>query len=568
MTSRSFEPNSKRTVVAPNGARVHEDHLAQSGVVRHNFYEVRAGVWCLVGNGLSNQTFIDAPDGIIAFDTGESVQEMALALKELRARTSRPIAAVVYTHFHYVEGTQAVLDEGNHANPLPIYGHRRIAENKERTAGEIAPAYSRGLVEQFGIVMPADGPDGLVNVGLGLFYRNPAHAPATSGFLPVTHPLPDEGEVIVAGERVMVRYSPSDSDDSINFLFPNMQVCVHNTVWPVLFNVFAIRGEEYRDPRVLIPGIDNIIAWAPEYLIATHGPPVSGRERIGEIAERYRDSIQFLWDQTVRGINKGWTMDEVASRVALPELYDQDHFTSERYGVGEHHVRQIYAGLRGWFDGDESKLFPLQPKERYAKLIAGFGGRGEVAKQANAAFDADTDADDVRWGVELATWLARSGDATTADNELLARGLRIIAERTPAANIRNWAITRARHLDGQTPMDRFMKHSFSARTTAHVGATNLIHTLRVLLDPVRAEGVRAHVRFVVDGEAAGLLLRNCVAVPTDGKDASVEVAMTRTTFVAILSTKQLWSAADIAVTGDSSVVDSFRRCFDHVGLQG
>ena len=564
MTARSFEPNSQRTAVAPNGARVHEDHLAQSSVLRRNFYELRAGVWCLVGNGLSNQTFIDAPEGIIAFDTGESVQEMALALQELRTRTNRPIAAVVYTHFHYVEGTQAVLDEGNHVTPLPIYGHRRISENKARTSGEIAPAYGRGLVEQFAIVMPPDGADGLVNVGLGLFYRNPAHAPGTSGFLPVTHPLPDEGAITIAGESVLVRHSPSDSDDSINFFFPNTQVCVHNTVWPVLFNVFAIRGEEYRDPRVLIPGIDNIIAWAPEHLVATHGPPLSGRDRIRETSERYRDSLQFLWDQTVRGINKGWTMDEVASRVALPALYDQDHRTSERYGVGEHHVRQIYSGLRGWFDGEESKLFPLQPHERFEKLIAGFGGRGEVAKQASAAFDAD----DVRWGVELATWLARSTEATTADKELLARGLRLIAERTPAANIRNWAITRARHLDGQTPMDRFMKHSFGARAIAHVPSTDLIHTLRVLLDPARAEGLRAHVRFIVDGESAGLLLRNCVAVPTDGKDASVEVAMTRTTLAAILSNKQLWSAADITITGDSAVVDAFRRCFDHVGLQG
>ena len=564
MTARSFEPNSQRTAVAPNGARVHEDHLAQSSVLRRNFYELRAGVWCLVGNGLSNQTFIDAPEGIIAFDTGESVQEMALALQELRTRTNRPIAAVVYTHFHYVEGTQAVLDEGNHVTPLPIYGHRRISENKARTSGEIAPAYGRGLVEQFAMVMPPDGADGLVNVGLGLFYRNPAHAPGTSGFLPVTHPLPDEGAITIAGESVLVRHSPSDSDDSINFFFPNTQVCVHNTVWPVLFNVFAIRGEEYRDPRVLIPGIDNIIAWAPEHLVATHGPPLSGRDRIRETSERYRDSLQFLWDQTVRGINKGWTMDEVASRVALPALYDQDHRTSERYGVGEHHVRQIYSGLRGWFDGEESKLFPLQPHERFEKLIAGFGGRGEVAKQATAAFDAD----DVRWGMELATWLARSTEATTADKELLARGLRLIAERTPAANIRNWAITRARHLDGQTPMDRFMKHSFGARAIAHVPSTDLIHTLRVLLDPARAEGLRAHVRFIVDGESAGLLLRNCVAVPTDGKDASVEVAMTRTTLAAILSNKQLWSAADITITGDSAVVDTFRNCFDHVGLHG
>ena len=564
MVARSFEPNGSRTVVAPNGARVHADHLAQNEVIQRRFYEVRPGAWCFVGNGLSNQTFLDAPQGIIAIDTGESIQEMSFALAELRKHSNRPIAAVVYSHFHYVEGTQAVFDEGNHLTPLPIYGHHKIALNKSRTAGEIAPAYGRGLVEQFGIVMPTDGPDGLVNVGLGFSYRNAAHAPATPGYLPVTEVLPDEGEIHIAGARVLVKHSPSDSDDSINFFFPDSGVCVHNTVWPVLFNVFAIRGEEYRDPRVLIPGIDNIIAWEPDHLIATHGPPLSGREDIREKAIRYRDSIQFLWDQTVRAMNKGWTMDEIASRVTLPPLFDVDYLTSERYGVTEHHVRQIYTGLRGWFDGEESRLFPLDSAERFAKLIEGFGGRHEVARQASAAFDSD----DVRWGVELATWLARSGGATELDRQLLARGLRLIAERTPAANIRNWAITRARHLDGQTPMDRFMRHGFSAKTIAHMSSVDLVHTLRVLLDPARAEGVTGHMRFVVGDETAGLLIRNCVAVPTSGEGAHVEVQMSRQTFHSILGGKLTWSNAEIALSGDTSMTDTIRQCFDHVGIAG
>ena len=562
MSTRSFDIHDGNVVTAPNGARVHRDHLAQNEVIHREFYEVAPGAWCFVGNGLSNQTFVDAPEGIIAFDTGESVQEMAIALVELRKRTSRPVAAVVYTHFHYVDGTQAVLDEGNCAMPLPVFGHPRIATNKARTSGEIAPAYARGLVEQFAIVMPSDGPDGLVNVGLGFSYRNPSHAPATPGHIPVNRVLPDHGEITIAGARVQVRHSPSDSDDSVNFFFPEPGICVHNTVWPLLFNVFAIRGEEYRDPRVLIPGIENIIAWAPEHLIATHGPPLHGRAAIREKAQRYRDSIQFMWDQTVRGINKGWTMDEVASRVRLPDLYDQDHLTSERYGVTEHHVRQIYAGLRGWFDGDESKIFPLEPAERYGRLVDGFGGREEVRRQASLALDND----DVRWGVELATWLVRSAGAVQEDRLLLARGLRLVAERTPAANIRNWAITRARHLDGQMPMDRFMTHTFGAKSVANAASTDLVHTLRVLLDPDKAVGVSAHACFVVDGETAGLLVRNCVAVPTDGTGADGAVAMTRATLLALLGNKTAWTAADITVSGDASAVDAVRGCLDHESL--
>lgn len=566
--TRSFDSTDVNVVTTPGGQRVHAGHLAQSDVIRHDFYEVRNGVWCLVGNGLSNQTFIDAPEGIIAVDTGESIEEMRDALRRLRTVTDAPIAAVIYTHFHYVEGTKAILEEGNHVSPLPIFGHEKIAFNKSRALGEISPAYSRGLVEQFAIVMPTEGPDATVNVGLGFSYRNPGHAPFTPGYIPVTEALGEKGSITIAGLPVQYVHSPSDSDDSINFYFPSIGTCLHNSVWPVLFNIFAIRGEEYRDPRVLIPGIDNIIKWGPEYLVATHGPALAGKENIREKATRYRDSIQFLWDQTVRGINKGWTADEVASRVTLPELYDVDYLTSERYGVAEHHVRQIFMGLRGWFDGNEEKLFPDAPESRHEKLIAGFGGRDVVRAQVADALAAN----DVRWATEMATWLARSVDATPEDRVLLASCLRVIAERTPAANIRNWAITRARHLDGSFSMDRFMQHSFNPKFLSEASAVGLIHTLRVVLNPDMVDGIDHHIAFVVGDETAGLHVRNAVAVPTDGWGAHSMVKMSRATLMGLLSGRALWSeeAANGAVTvsGDVDTIDRVRRAFENKGIAG
>lgn len=565
--TRSFDTSGVNVVTTAAGQRVHKDHLAQSEVIAARLHEVRAGVWNLVGNGLSNQTFIEAPEGIIAIDTGESIEEMREALRRLRGITDMPIAAVIYTHFHYVEGTKAILEEGNHVDPLPVYGHEKIVHNKSRAMGEIGPAYSRGLVEQFAIVMPNDGPDATINLGLGFFYRNPAHAPFTPGFIPPTHMLGDRDSLLVAGMRVESKHSPSDADDSVNLWFPEIGTCVHNSVWPTLFNIFAIRGEEYRDPQILIPGIDNIISWAPEYLVATHGPALAGKDNIREKATRYRDSIQFLWDQTVRGINKGWTTDQVASRVVLPDLYDVDYLTSERYGVAEHHVRQIYSGLRGWYDGDESKLFPLEPTERFGRLIEGFGGREAVAEKCRAAVEAD----DIRWATELATWLVRSDGATDDDRRLLAGCLRIIGERTPAANIRNWVITRARHLDGSFPMDRYMQHNFNPKFLAETPASNIVHTLRVVLDPDKVDGINQHIAFTIGGETSGLHVRNGVAVPTDGWGATSVVSMSRETFLGMIAGRSKWSelvaAGAINVTGDRAMVDHVRVAFENDGIR-
>ncbi|MGA1541819.1 MAG: hypothetical protein ACO38D_04975, partial [Ilumatobacteraceae bacterium] len=55
----------------PRGQLAHTDVYEQSERLRCRFDTIRPGVWCLVGNGLSNQTFVEGPDGIIAVDTGE-----------------------------------------------------------------------------------------------------------------------------------------------------------------------------------------------------------------------------------------------------------------------------------------------------------------------------------------------------------------------------------------------------------------------------------------------------------------------------------------------------------------
>ncbi|MFM8508694.1 MAG: hypothetical protein ACKOBR_13600, partial [Actinomycetota bacterium] len=81
--ARSIDSDPKNTVTLAAGQRAHRDHVTQSEVIARRFETPTDGVWCLVGNGLSNQTFVKVPDGIIAIDTGESIEEMREALSEL-----------------------------------------------------------------------------------------------------------------------------------------------------------------------------------------------------------------------------------------------------------------------------------------------------------------------------------------------------------------------------------------------------------------------------------------------------------------------------------------------------
>jgi alkyl sulfatase BDS1-like metallo-beta-lactamase superfamily hydrolase len=564
--SRSFEPDSTLSVTLSTGQIAHRDHIAHSQRLERKFYAISPGVWCLVGNGLSNQTFVDAPDGIIAIDTGESIEEMRAAIKELRAVTTRPIVAVLYTHFHYVGGTQAVFEEDPTAS-IPIWGHEKIAFNRLRTTSEISPAYSRGLVEQFALTLPVDGADGVVNVGLGRFYRDPSHAPHTYGFIAPENTFDAECTIRVAGLDIQVTPAPSDADDSVTYWFDSKKLCVNNLVWPVLFNIFAIRGEEYRDPQVMLRGLDHLLGLHSEHLAGVHGPPISGADDIKERATKYRDSIQFLWDQTVRHTNRGMSSADLAANIRLPEHCDNDYITSEMYGVAEHHVRQIRSGIFGFFDGHEANLFPLSTQDHADRMIKGFGGKETVRTQAHQAIESD----DLRFAIELASWLAYSTDPSDADKQLLASALRLVAQRTPAANIRNWCLARARHLDGSFDATRFNTHRISKRQILSGPISSAVSILRVLLEPTRAEGIDVEIAFTFPQGTTGLHIRNSVAVPTDGTHADNSIICELAVWADILSgsttLSQAIAASALQIEGNASQVLRALACFDVVGLQ-
>lgn len=563
----SFERDDTRVVTGPGGQLAHGamfDHLER---LEERLYEVADGVWCMVGNGLSNQTFVLGPDGLIVIDTGESNEEMAAALAAVRAHTDAPIAAVIYTHFHYCAGTAALLDDA--VDELPIWGHERIEANLSRMATEVSAAAARGLVHQFGVLLPAEGPDGLVGVGLGRFYRNPAHGHGTNGHLPATHPITGTTDATIAGLSVVLSPAPSDADDSINIFFPDVGLCVNNLAWPALFNVFAIRGEEYRDPRILVDGFDEIIEFGPEHLVGAHGPPLSGSAEIAAVVSDARDAVQYLWDQTVRGINRGLTLGELIEFVQLPERFDRTYFTQQHYGLVEHHVRQIHAGLRGWFDGDTAGLFPLPTAERAGRLVAAMGGEQAVRDEARRAIAGN----DLRWALELATWLAQRDDGDDEDRALLATSLRTVARRTTSANIRNWCLTRALELEGALDLSRLRHHRFGRRQVMAGDPAVFVHALRVMLDPERASGIDCHIRWhVTGGPECGLHVRGHVAVPTDGTSADHELALSHEVLADLLGGATTLGAAlesgAVQLSGDEDLVRAALAAFDVAAFAG
>jgi alkyl sulfatase BDS1-like metallo-beta-lactamase superfamily hydrolase len=95
----------------------------------------------------------------------------------------------------------------------------------------------------------------------------------------------------------------------------------------------------------------------PEYLVPSHTEPVFGLEAVSKQLTDYRDGIQWVYVETIRGANEGKSMDELASSVGLPlHLRDNDAL-DELYGQIDWSVRAIYSGELGWFDGQAEVRF-------------------------------------------------------------------------------------------------------------------------------------------------------------------------------------------------------------------
>ena len=231
-------------------------------------------------------------------------------------------------------------------------------------------------------------------------------------------------------------------------------------------------------------------------------------------------------------------------------------------------MRQIRSGIFGFFDGHEANLFPLSTQDHADRMIKGFGGKETVRSQAQGAIDHD----DLRFAIELSSWLAYSTDPSDSDKQLLASALRLVAQRTPAANIRNWCLARARHLDGSLDATRFNTHRINKRQILSGPISSAVSILRVLLEPTRAEGVDTHIAFnFSQGQKAGLHIRNCVAVPTDGSSATNSISCELAVWADILSgsttLSQAIAASVLQIDGNKTQVLRALACFDVVGLQ-
>jgi alkyl sulfatase BDS1-like metallo-beta-lactamase superfamily hydrolase len=375
----------------------HPDLAAHSAEFEKEVIEVTDGVYVAIGFGLANCILLEGDDGVVIVDAMES-EEAAAAVKEAFSKiTTKPVKAIIYTHYHPDHTNGATVMAGDD-NP-EIYSHVATSYYMNRISTITRETTYRRAMRQFGTLLPEGG---IINDGIGP--RLEFDESKTLGMLPPTKTFSkDHLNLKIAGLSFELYYAPGETPDQIFVWMPEKKVLLPaDNFYKSFPNLYAIRGTAYRDVKLWVDSIDKMRAFKPEFLVPQHTRPLSGKEIIYQTLTDYRDAIQFVHDQTIRLMNKGLTPLEIVERVKLPSHLARQPYLHEYYGtvawsVRAIFVRAIFDGYLGWFGGNATDLFPLPLKERARRFAELAGGDQALLDRARKAVANK----DYQWALEL-----------------------------------------------------------------------------------------------------------------------------------------------------------------------
>ncbi len=447
--------------------------LVKSMYLEPTVDEVAPGVTVFGGDGFLNLTLIEGVDGLIVYDTGEEVADGERFLKQIRRVSDKPIVAILYSHSHYVHGSRQLVGDGK---LVAIIGHPNVNQNLAQgaagtTFSETAPLQTSRVLQQFNHYVPQTGPNAAAGAKISF---------GKSGQLPVNTPVQDGQCMTIAGIEMQffTRYG-SDTDDCLTVWLPKLGVVLNNLLWPFFPNIYTLRGSKFRDPREWRDGLRTMLALNASVLVNSHARAVKGKEQVRDALEHVIDGLNFVLDQSLRGILKGLGPEDLRQFVRLPAALADHPNLAEIYGEVSHFGPYLHHHAIGWFDGDAATINPLPPREQAQLLVQAMGGTAQVLAQAKGAMAQNQYA----WACQLVQYLYLLDSQDEAVRALKADALEAMGRVTPAHTVRSWYMTQAAALRSQINVPRVVFPG--PKVLALSSPSQSVNEYRVRLDPTK-----------------------------------------------------------------------------------
>jgi len=493
LTAYDFLDGEAPTTVHPSLWRIAQLHR------NHGLFEVTHGVYQVRGYDAANMTVVVGERGYVVIDPLTCVETSAAALDLVREQLGdRPVTAVVHTHCHidHFGGVKGVVDEADvRAGRVPVVAPVGFYEHAVSENVSAGVAMSRRSGFMFGGRLPKGVRGHVMNGSCA------AVATGRKSLIRPTHEVRRTGEELVLdGVRFVFQYVPdTEAPAEMNFHLPEQRaLCMAELISHHMHNLYTLRGAPVRNAVAWSGAIDEALRLygdASDVMFIGHGWPVWGQEQIAELLGMHRDLYRYLHDETLRLANHGYTPNETAELIELPEPLDAYWANRGTYGATSHNVKAVYQHYLGWFDGNPANLDPLPPAEAGRRYVELMGGIDAVVSHARAAHAAGED----RWAAELL------GRALAADPDhqparlLQADVFEQLGYQAEAAPWRNFYLVGAQELRHGAP-SRPPSGGASPDLVAGMTTDMVLDYLAIRLNGPRAAACRLRIGFEVGGD--------------------------------------------------------------------
>jgi alkyl sulfatase BDS1-like metallo-beta-lactamase superfamily hydrolase len=199
-------------------------------------------------------------------------------------------------------------------------------------------------------------------------------------------------EFTLGGLQFQLFSTPGETPDHLTVWIPKYKTAFIGDNYngfgepePMSFpNIYALRGTKPRWALDWIRSIDKVLSFKPEVLLSGHGDPIIGNAEITRRLTRFRNAIQYVHDEVVKGMNAGKDVFTLMREIKLPAGFDM----TESFGKVSWSVRGIYDGYAGWFDMNPSTMYELPPSSVYPDLVRLAGGPEPLVQLAQERLEA------------------------------------------------------------------------------------------------------------------------------------------------------------------------------------
>ena len=324
-------------------------------------------------SGVGNTFLIRTDEGNVLFDTGLATQA-ARHKRLLQEAVPGEITHIVLSHSHadHIGGAKFWLAEFPDAQ---VVTHAEFVEGQRYLDDLERHFWSRNrLLYTF---MPEEPPETGMNV--------------YGGITPTIEVMEGDAHVFTLGgvRFEAIAAAGAEGDDNLVLWLPEQRLLFSGDffgpLFPMVPNLFTLRGEKFRDPIAYIRSLDRLIALGPEMVLPSHFDPVSGAEQVQEDMRKMRDATRFIHDQTVAGMNAGKSLWQLMDEVRLPP----ELALSQGHGKVSWNVRSIWEHYSTWFRFESTtELYPVQVRELYPDIAELVGGPGPLADRARQSLEA------------------------------------------------------------------------------------------------------------------------------------------------------------------------------------